>query len=52
MDKLKPNFKQIKKKVIQYHHDENVENIPLNPSHKVSFKGIKRYIGVAPLSEN
>lgn len=41
MQRSNINFKEIRKKVI-YQNNSNSENIPLNPIHKVSFRGIKR----------
>lgn len=41
MQRSNINFKEIRKKVI-YQNNSNSENIPQNPIHKVSFRGIKR----------
>ena len=42
MQKGNINFKEIRKKVIHNIFNDNIENIPANPAHKVSFRGIKR----------
>jgi len=42
MHKGNINFKEIRKKVINQPSFENDENIALNPTYKISFRGIKR----------
>ncbi len=42
MQKGNINFKEIRKKVIHNPCNDNIENVPVNPTHKISFRGIKR----------
>lgn len=49
---LKNNFKQIRKQVIQGQPSLNDENVPYNPMHKPSFRGIKKKHGQPLISTN
>jgi hypothetical protein len=44
MIKKNPLFKGVRNKVISQHANPTVDNITLNPTHQVSFRGIRRHI--------